>query len=47
MSYYIFNTIAITATAGFVLGIISGYLPLIIISLLLAGLFYWLMTKIS
>ena len=47
MSYYLFNTIAITATAGFVLGVISGYLPLIIVSIALAGLFYWLMTKIA
>ena len=47
MNELLFKTIALTATGGFVLGIISGYLPLLVLSLLLAGLFYWLTTKIQ
>lgn len=42
MDSLLFNIIAFSATAGFILGIISGWLPLILVSLVLAGLFVWL-----
>jgi hypothetical protein len=42
MDNLLFNIIAIAAVAGFVLGILSGLLPLILVSLVLAGLFVWL-----
>ena len=41
MNDFIFGIIAIFATAGFVLGILSGWLPLIVLALVLAGLFVW------
>ena len=45
MNDFIFGIIAIFATAGFVLGILSGWLPLIVLALVLAGLFVWLSRK--
>lgn len=46
MNDLLFNLIAITATTGFVLGVISGWLPLLAVSLILAGLLYWLVKKL-
>ncbi|MDF1658766.1 MAG: hypothetical protein P1U58_14220 [Verrucomicrobiales bacterium] len=42
MDDFLFHILALAATAGFILGIISGWLPLLLVSLLLAGLFIWL-----
>ena len=47
MADFLFGVIAISATAGFVLGILSGWLPLILFSLVLAGLFVWLSRKVG
>jgi hypothetical protein len=46
MNDLLFNVIAIAATTGFLLGIISGWLPLILVSILLAGLVFWVLPKI-
>ncbi len=35
----LFHIIAIAATAGFILGILSGWLPLLLAGVVLAGLF--------
>ena len=45
MDDLLFRILALAATAGFILGIISGWLPLLLVSLLLAGLFVWLTRK--
>jgi hypothetical protein len=47
MDDLLFGVIAVAATAGFVLGILSGWLPLLVVSLLLACLFVWLTRKIG
>ena len=41
MNDVLFNVIALTATAGFLLGVVQGWLPMIMISIILAGLLYW------
>ncbi len=47
MDEIIYRTITIAATVGFVLGLLSGWLQLLLLSLLLAGLFVWLSRKIG
>ena len=47
MNNLLFTTLAVTATSGFLLGVIGGYFHLLIASLVLAGLFVWLSRKIA
>ena len=47
MDDLLFVIIAVSATAGFVLGILSGWLPLLLVSLVLAVLFVWLTRKVG
>ncbi|MCG8601140.1 MAG: hypothetical protein MI807_13435 [Verrucomicrobiales bacterium] len=45
MDDFIFRILAVAATAGFLLGILSGWWPFLLVSALLAGLFVWLTRK--
>ena len=45
MDDLLFRTLAVAATAGFLLGILSGWWPFLLVSALLAGLFVWLTRK--
>lgn len=45
MDDILFQILALAATVGFILGILSGWLPLLVVCLLLAGLFLWLTRK--
>lgn len=41
MNDVLFNMIAVAATAGFLLGVVQGWLPIIMISLVMGCLLYW------
>lgn len=43
----LFDIIAVSATVCFVLGLIQGLMPLIVTSVILIGLLYWLVKKYS
>ncbi len=47
MNDFLFGIIAIFATTGFVFGILSGWLPLIVLALVLAALFVWFSRKLG
>ncbi|MDF1813142.1 MAG: hypothetical protein P1V20_13170 [Verrucomicrobiales bacterium] len=47
MNELLFNIIAISATAGFVLGVISGWLPLLVVSIIIAGLLHYASRRLS
>ncbi|MGB0154568.1 MAG: hypothetical protein ACPGFB_11105 [Verrucomicrobiales bacterium] len=47
MDELLFRTLSLAATVGFVLGLLQGWLPLILLSLLLAGVFVWLARKLG
>lgn len=46
MDDLLFNILAVTATLAFVLGFISGWLPLFLASIAIAGLLYWLLGRL-
>lgn len=45
MDDLLFRILAVAATAGFLLGILSGWWPALVLGLLLAGGFIWLTRK--
>ncbi len=47
MDELLFRILSLAAAAGFVLGLLQGWLPLLLLSLLLAGVFVWLARKLG
>jgi len=45
MDDLLFRILAVAATAGFLIGILCGWWPFFLVSILLAGLFTWLTRK--
>lgn len=45
MDDFLFRVLSVAATAGFLLGIVSGWWPVLLVSILLAGLFVSLTRK--
>ena len=45
MDDLLFRILAVAATAGFLLGILSGWWPELVLGLLVAGIFVWLTRK--
>ena len=46
MDDILFNIIAVTATFAFVLSLVTGWWPLILASLILAGVLFWFLRRI-